>query len=159
MHFCLTILSEYYILLKSHRTKPNCVKVARQTLTLFVRVRILLRLPHGPLETTGFRVVFYLSLKKDVNAMRISSVIGLYFSPGTTRTLVTAAAEQAAQTLGVPCRLISLNTPADVKQNFTFPLIRLSSSAHRPMQAGSRTRFRPTCAASCMAAALLRARS
>mgnify|MGYP007116415056 CR=1 FL=1 len=43
--FRLTILSEYYILLKSHRTKPNCVKVARQTLTLFVRVRILLRLP------------------------------------------------------------------------------------------------------------------
>ena len=38
--------------------------------------------------------------------MRISSVIGLYFSPtGTTRTLVTAAAEQAAQTLGVPFRL------------------------------------------------------
>ena len=44
--FRLTILSEYYILLKSHRTKPNCVKVARQTLTLFVRVRIQLEEPH-----------------------------------------------------------------------------------------------------------------
>ena len=53
--------------------------------------------------------------------MRISSVIGLYFSPtGTTRTLVTAAAEQAAQTLGVPCRLISLNTPAERETEFHF---------------------------------------
>ena len=57
--FRLTILSEYYILLKSHRTKPNCVKVARQTLTLFVRVRILLRLPHCP-ETLRFRGFFCL---------------------------------------------------------------------------------------------------
>ena len=53
--------------------------------------------------------------------MRISSVIGLYFSPtGTTRTLVTAAAEQAAQTLGVPFRLISLNTPAERETVFHF---------------------------------------
>ena len=53
--------------------------------------------------------------------MRISSVIGLYFSPtGTTRTLVIAAAEQAAQTLGVPCRLISLNTPAERETEFHF---------------------------------------
>ena len=53
--------------------------------------------------------------------MRISSVIGLYFSPtGTTRTLVTAAAEQAAQTLGVPFRLISLNTPAERETIFHF---------------------------------------
>ncbi len=53
--------------------------------------------------------------------MRISSVIGLYFSPtGTTRTLVTAAAEQAAQTLGVPFRLISLNTPAERETAFHF---------------------------------------
>lgn len=53
--------------------------------------------------------------------MRISSVIGLYFSPtGTTRTLVTAAAEQAAQTLGVPCRLISLNIPAERETEFHF---------------------------------------
>ena len=63
--FRLTILSEYYILLKSHRTKPNCVKVARQTLTLFVRVRILLRLPHCP-ETVRFRGFFFfiIDLKK-----------------------------------------------------------------------------------------------
>lgn len=53
--------------------------------------------------------------------MLIKSVVGLYFSPaGTTRTLVTAAAEQAAETLGVPCRLISLNTPAERENAFDF---------------------------------------
>lgn len=53
--------------------------------------------------------------------MLIRSVAGLYFSPtGTTRTLVTAAAEQAADTLGVPCRLISLNTPAERENVFDF---------------------------------------
>ena len=40
------------------KTLPNCVKVARQTLTLFVRVRILLRLPHCP-ETLRFRVFLF----------------------------------------------------------------------------------------------------
>ncbi len=45
---CLTPACGCVIITKPQRAasiQPNCVKVARQTLTLFVRVRILLRLP------------------------------------------------------------------------------------------------------------------
>ena len=41
----LTTFALCAIITPVHKTLPNCVKVARQTLTLFVRVRILLRQP------------------------------------------------------------------------------------------------------------------
>ena len=41
-----------------HKALPNCVKVARQTLTLFVRVRILLRQPSENRWNRWFRRFF-----------------------------------------------------------------------------------------------------
>lgn len=54
--------------------------------------------------------------------MKITEVCGVYFSPaGTTRTVVAAAAEAAAETLGVPVRLVSLNLPAAREKALDFP--------------------------------------
>lgn len=54
--------------------------------------------------------------------MKITEVCGVYFSPaGTTRTVVAAAAEAAAEALGVPVRLVSLNLPAAREKALDFP--------------------------------------
>ena len=52
--------------LKRNRLR-NCVMVARQTLTLFVRVQILLPQPKYTLPPIGGRVYFLLRRKKDLN--------------------------------------------------------------------------------------------
>lgn len=54
--------------------------------------------------------------------MKITEVCGVYFSPaGTTRTVVAAAAEAAAEALGVPVRLVSLNLPVAREKALDFP--------------------------------------
>ena len=53
--------------------------------------------------------------------MDIKKVAGVYFSPaGSTKTVVETAAEELARELGVPCRYISLNTPSERAQEYTF---------------------------------------
>lgn len=60
--------------------------------------------------------------KERIFVMKITEVCGIYFSPaGTTRTVVAAAAQQAAETLGVPCRLVSLNLPGERENALDFP--------------------------------------
>lgn len=53
--------------------------------------------------------------------MKITEVCGVYFSPaGTTRTVVAAAAEAAAETLGVPVRLSFAESAGGARESTRF---------------------------------------
>ena len=103
LNFCLTSAPVMRIIIfagsrEPQTTLPNCVRVARQTLTLFVRVRILLRQPEQTAENARSRRFF------------------LFFGPppspaGASARAVTEITGANLPRLPCPARLPRTNAP------------------------------------------------